>query len=201
MPLSDLPADQRQAFHDRLKELRISPEQVVPSISPKTHPGPVILSIDPGLSSIPPTVVTVSSLDEVKRIAGNPDEHYESGRLQEHHAILPEWPAHKNDKSPEELEPHENQQIIAAEMAYLYGNSKHHSSYKTIIEKHKYPAKFAVFAVEDVCVDKDHPLIIKSEGAYNFGTVTICEGGSIYFEANATMTVQQMVKSTATSCS
>jgi hypothetical protein len=201
MPLSDLSPEQQQAFNDRLKELGMGPSQVVPSISPKTHPGPVIFSADPEISTIPPHVVTVNSLDEVKRIAGNPDSHYESGTLQQHHDIFEDWPTEKNEKSPSELEAHENQRIIAAEMGYIYGHSKHYESYKTIIEKHKYPARFAVFAAEDVCVDANNPLYIKSEGAYNFGTVTICQGGSIIFEANATMTVQLMIKSNATSCS
>ena len=60
----------------------------------------------------------------------------------------------------------------------------------------------AVFAAEDICLDsRNSPLIISSESAHNYGTMTICEGGSIKFEANAVMTVQKMVKSTATKCS
>lgn len=202
MPLSDLSPAQQQAFHDRLKELRMDPSKVVPKITPETHKGPVVLSADPKKSSVPPHIVTVTSLDEVKRLAGNPDEDYVKGVIQEHHEIQPAWPAGKNDKDPSELKPEENRRIQAAEYAYLYGNSKHHRSYKAIIEKHKYPVDFAVFAAEDICLDsRNSPLIISSESAHNYGTMTICEGGSIKFEANAVMTVQKMVKSTATKCS
>lgn len=201
MPLSDLTNEQQQAFHDRLKELRMHPSQVIPKITPETHQGPIILHANPKLSSVVPHIVVVSSLDEVKHLAGNPDEHFENGLMLEHHEVQPEWPADKNDRDPAELLAEDNNRINAAEMAYIYGYSKRHESYKAIIERHKYPATFAVFAAEDVCLDATNsPLIIQSESAHNYGTVTICEGGSIQFETNAVMTVQKMVKSTATSC-
>lgn len=202
MPLSELAQEQQEAFHERLRELRLDPSKVVKKITPETHRGPVVLSADPRISSVPPTIVTVVSLDEVKRIAGNSDEHYEKGLMADHHEALPPWPAEKNHMDPSQLTAEENNLINAAEMGYIYGNSKNFSSYKTIIEKHKYPARFAVFAAEDVCIDSTNtPLIITSESAHNYGTVTICQGAQIVFEANATMSVQKMIKSTATKCS
>jgi len=201
MPLSDLSPAQQKAFNDRLKELQMDPSKVVKKITPETHRGPVVLSGDPAASSVPPHIVTVTSLDEVKRIAGNPDDAYDTGLMQEHHEIQPPWPAALNGKDPSQLKPEENNRINAAEIAYIYGHSKHHQSYKTIIEKHKYPAKFAVFAAEDICLDASNsPLIIKSESAHCYGTITICQGGSIQFESNAVMTVQKMVKSNAAKC-
>jgi len=202
MPLSDLTIKQQDAFNDRLKELRMDPSKVVPKITPATFKGPIVLSANPQASSINPHIVTATSLDEVKRLAGNPDADFNNGLMAEHHEIQPEWPAHLNDKEPSELKAEHNRRIHAAEIAYIYGNSKHHQSYKAIIEKHKYPADFAVFAAEDVCLDSTNsPLIIKSDSAHNYGTLTICTGGSIQFEANAVLTVQKMIKSTATKCS
>ena len=201
MPLSDLTPEQQKAFQDRLKELRMDPAKVLKKITPETHKGPVVLSADPKKSSVPPHMVTVTSLDEVKRLAGNADEDYEKGVMEHHHADLPEWSASMNDKDPSELKPEENRRIEAAEHGYLYGHSKRFASYKTIIEKHKYPAEFAVFAAEDVCVDASNsPFKITAESGHNYGTFTICEGGSIEFEANVSMTVQKFVKSTATKC-
>jgi hypothetical protein len=201
MPLSELSQEQQDAFHERLRELRMDPSLVVKKITPETHRGSVVLSADARISSVPPTMVTVLSLDEVKRIAGNPDEDFEKGLMSDHHEALAPWPADKNDKDPAQLSAEENNRINAAEMGYIYGNSKNFSSYKTIIEKQKYPARFAVFAVEDVCIDSTNsPYLIKSESAHNYGTMTICQGGSLVFEANAVMTVQKMVKSTATKC-
>lgn len=201
MPLSDLTPQQQAAFNDRLKELRMDPSKVIPKITPDAYKGPIVLSADTGESTIQPHIVTVTSLDEVKRLAGNPDADYDNGVLQQHHEIQPPWPATMNNKDAAELTAEQNRRINAAETAYIYGHSKHHASYKAIIERHKYPADFAVFAAEDVCLDSTNsPLIIKSESAHNYGTLTICEGGSIQFEANAVLTVQKMVKSTATKC-
>ena len=201
MPLSDLTPEQQQAFHDRLKELRMDPSKVLKEITPQTHKGPLVLSADPKKSSVPPHIVTVASLDEVKRLAGNPDEDYENGIMEHHHEALPEWSAEMNDKDPSELKAEENRRIEAAEHGYLYGHSKRFASYKPIIEKHKYPAQFAVFAAEDVCVDASNsPFLIKAESGHNYGTFTVCEGGSIQFEANAVITVQKFINSTATKC-
>jgi len=198
MPLAQ---NQQKAFNDRLKELQMDPSKVLPKITPATHKGPIVLSANPKESSIPPHIVTLTSVDEVKRLAGNPDTEFENGIMTDHHEVQPPWPAAMNGKAPSELTAEQNRRINAAEMAYIYGHSKNHASYKTIIEQHKYPADFAVFAALDVCLDATNsPLIVKSESAINLGTLTICEGGSIKFEANATMTVQNMVKSTATKC-
>jgi hypothetical protein len=201
MPLSDLTPEQQQAFKDRLKELRIDPSKVVPKIAPSTHPGPVTLSANPARSTIAPHMVTVTSLDEVKRLAGNPDADFESGLMAEHHDVQPPWPAELNGKASSELTAEQNRQITAAEIAYIYGNSKHHASYKAIIEQHKYPADFAVFAAEDVCIDASNsPFIIGSDSAHNYGTMTICEGGTLKFEANAVLTIQKLIRSTETKC-
>jgi hypothetical protein len=175
MPLSDLPLEMQQAFWDRLKELRMDPSQVLPKITPETHNGPVVFSSDPKASSVTPHLVVVNSLDEVKRLAGNADADYDSGLMQEHHPIQPAWDAAKNGHDASELSAEENGRINAAEMAYIYGHSKHHESYKS-------------------------PFIVTAESGHNYGTITICEGGSIQFEANAVWTVQRMVNSTATSC-
>lgn len=201
MPLSDLTQEQQDAFHQRLKELRIDPSQVVPKITPATHPGPVTLSADPAKSTIPPHIVTLTSIDEVKRLAGNADADFESGAMARHHEPLPEWPAELNGRAPSELAAEHNRRIGAAEIGYIYGYSKDFESYKTIIEQHKFPVDFAVFAAEDVCIDATNsPFIIGSDSGHNYGTMTICEGGYLKFEANATLTVQKMVRSSATSC-
>lgn len=202
MPLSDLTPQQQDAFWTRLKELRMDPSQVVPRICSKTFKGPVTLSINPERSTIKPHIVTVTSLDEIKRLAGNADADFESGLLTEHHDIQPEWPQELNDRAPTDLTPEQNRQITAAEIAYIYGYSPRHASYKTIIERHKFPVDIAVFAAEDICIDASNsPFIIDSNSAHTYGTITICAGGQLKFAASTDITVQRMIKSTNTSCS
>lgn len=201
MPLSDLTPEQQQAFHDRLKELGMDRSQVVAEISPRTHQGPVYLSPDPEVTAVKPHILTLSSIAEVKRLAGNADADFESGLLEYHHPEFPEWPVERNGLNPQDLTPEENRRIVNAEIAYVYGHSGRVASYRNIIDRHKFPAKFAAFAVEDICLDASNsPLVITAESLHVFGTVTICQGGSIRFEANATVTVQRMVKSDRPNC-
>jgi hypothetical protein len=202
MALSNLTAEQQENFHRKLKEFRMDPSKVVPAITPATHPGPVTLTADTSESTIAPHMITLTSVDELKRLAGNSDDEFESGRMEEHHDVQPEWPDSKNDLSPDELTAAENNQIEAAHIAYVFGHSKRHESYKKIIEKHKYPAQFAVFAAETVCIDSTNsPYKISSESGHVYGTVTICEGGVLEFDANVTVSIQKLVRSEATSCS
>lgn len=201
MPLCDLSPAQQQAFYDRLKEFQMDPSQVIPKVNSTTHPGPITLSADPAVSTLPPHIITVSSLDDMKRLAGNADELYENGTMAEHHDPLPEWPAEKNDLDAVQLSPQENRLIHKAHIAYIYGNSKRVQSYKAIIEKRDYPLSVAAFAIEDLCVDASNsPFTISSNAGQNIGTLTICDGGWLNFEANATWTVQVMQKVSATSC-
>ena len=202
MPLTDLPQEHQEKFWTRVKELRLDPSKVIPKITPQSHPGPIVLSADPKESRVEPHIVTITSLDELKRLAGNADEDFESGRMVHSYDVQPEWPAEQNGVSVSELTAEQNRRINAAEIAYVFGHSKLHASYKTIIEQRRYPADFAVFAAEDVCIDASNsPFTIKSDSAHAYGTMTICEGGTLKFEANATISVQKLIKSNATKCS
>ncbi len=200
MPLKDLPPDQQQAFADRLKELGLNMSHVLPAINSTTHPGPVVLSPDPKVSTIPPQMLTIKCVDDAKRLAGNKNEDYDKGVLPEHHDPLPPWPAHKNGLSATELSAEDNNLIKQAHTAYLYGHSAKVQSYQQVIDQHNYPTQVAVFAAVDVCVDaKNSPFKIGPAGLV-CGTLTICQGGTLQFTGNATVDCQQMIKSTQTSC-
>ena len=202
MPLADLTPEQRKAFEDRLKEFQMDPSHVVRKVDSSTHSGPIVLSADPSVSSLRPHIVTLTRLDEAKRLAGNADEDYENGLMAEHHEPLPEWPAERNELDVAELTHHENNLIHKAHIAYLYGHSGRVQSYKAVIEKRNYPVDVATFAIEDLCLDsKNSPLVVQSNAGINVGTLTLCQGGWIKFEANSTITAQVMKKTDAASCS
>jgi len=201
MPLSDLSADQQQAFWDRLKELGMDPSQVVASITPQTHQGPVLLSPDETRSAVPPHFLTLASVDDVKRLAGNVDEDYANGVLENHHAEFPEWPENRVELDRRELTPEENRRLVAAEVAYVYGDSRRLKGYRAALDRHKFPVRVVAFAVEDICLDATNsPLTVTADSLHNFGTVTICDGGWIQFDANATVTIQKLVKSDRIKC-
>lgn len=203
MPRTELTTEQRKAFENDLKKFGIPPDRVVANITPETHPGPVTLSADPKTSTIPPVMLSVNSVDEVKRLAGHPDAEFEDGTREDvmNGAELPDWPEELNDADPSELTPEQNRQIEQASRAYIYGHSGKVQSYKSIIEKHKFPTKLATFAAENVCIDSSNsPFVIDSDSGHVYGTMTICASGTLKFEANATMSVQNLIKSNDDTC-
>lgn len=202
MSLESLSPEQQEAFKDRLKELRMDPAKVLSEISPDTHQGPIVLSIDPDRSHVPPHHVTVDSIDEVKRIAGNPDADFESGKMQEHHQIPPDCPSEILAADPGTLNADQNAMVDLAERAYIYGNSARVTSWREAIDRHRFPVTFAVFAAESVCLDSSNsPLIIDSHSAHNFGTLKVCKGGWIQVAENGTMTIQNFVRCEGSDCS
>lgn len=191
-----LTEEQQRNFDNRLKELGLNQSHVVAELRTGATPGPTYLSSHPDFeSAIPPQILTFNSLDDVKRLGGIPDEQYDNALMEEHYELPPAWPEEKNDLASEELQAEENRNIRQAFIAYVYGHSDRVKSYKNIIEKHFFPMEVAAFAVLDVVVDPDHPLILKGPNqTYNFGTVTIKPGGQIICEADVNMVVQNMVK-------
>src|SRR4051794_23923467 len=108
MPLSDLTDEQQAAFRARLAQSGIDPGDVVAYVGPDTHPGQLVASPDPARSTIPPHVMHVANVDELKALTGIPDAHYETGVMEEHHETPEQWPADrvltgKADCSPADL--------------------------------------------------------------------------------------------------
>lgn len=201
MPLSDLSDEQQAAFKARLKEMNLTEADVVPRLGPDTQKGPTILSADPRESAVRPHMFTFNDLDQMKALVGNPDSDYETGFMDLHHELVNHWPQDRNGDCEDDLTPADNQRIDHAYKAYLFSHSKYFASYKAIVEKIHFPAKFVVFAVVDVCLDSTNsPLVVKNGSGVNFGTITICEGGWIDFQADAVVTIQKMVKTDAPSC-
>lgn len=201
MPLSDLTQEQQSAFHKRLKELQMNPGQVIKRIDSGTHKGPMILSADPKVSTFKGHSLTITSLDEAKRLGGNADSLFEQGLMEERDFEIPNWPANLNDQDTSSLTPAQNQLVNRAHTAYLYGNSKRVATYKSIIEKLNYPVTVTALAVEEMCLDAaNSPFVVASNAPVNIGTLTICKGGWIKVEADANFTVQVMKKVDKTSC-
>jgi hypothetical protein len=193
--MPELTSEQQQAFDDRLRELGMDQSHVVPSLRTSETPGPTYLSNHPEQESeIAAHAVTIDNVDDLKRLAGVPDEEYEAGRMEHHHDELEEWPQHKNDLAAQDLAPEENHQLRQALAAHVFGHSERVASYTAALNNQFFPMEAVAWAVLDVTVDPEHPLILKGNNqAYNFGTVTIKRGGQIVFDSDATMTCQVMV--------
>jgi hypothetical protein len=187
--------EQKKNFEKRLKELGLNASDVVEELKTGATPGPTYLSTHPDFASaIPPRKLTFNNLNELKQIGGIPDELYQNGAIEEHHDIPPPWSEGKNHLMPDDLSHEDNQNIRQAFMVQMYGPSHKVSSYEKIINMHHFPLEVGAFAVQEVLVDADHPLILKGpQHAYNFGVVTIKKGGQIKCEAHVDMTVQKMI--------
>ncbi|MEM9593083.1 MAG: hypothetical protein AAGD06_02400 [Acidobacteriota bacterium] len=153
--------------------------------------GPFILSGDPAESRIPPKLVTVASLAEMKAIYGVPDEHFDRGQASDHHLDYPEPLA--DDRASlhdrvrnlcdldEQLSWRESEQIRRAAHAFVYGDSRRVASYEPLINAILFPTQVARFAGDSVVVKPGHPLVFKGEQPVEatFDNVVVEPGGEI----------------------
>ncbi|MFS2223864.1 hypothetical protein [Pantoea sp. B65] len=191
---NQLTPELRQRFLDNLEKQGIPLSKVITDVvtsAPKSY-----LSDRPGVHSlIPANKLAVHSLDELKALAGNADEHYTSGLMQVHlHEDLPAWQENKNGYAPEELSVEENKNIVKAFKTYIYGHSEKVKSYKDIIHQHYFPMTLSTFAAENLTVTAGQTLIVDgSDASMVFATVTVEAGGTIQFETNSSWNVQNMI--------
>jgi hypothetical protein len=197
MPLSDLTPEQQEAFRARLALAGIDPATVVKRIGPDTHQGPVVLSVNPAESAIKPHMLEIRDVDQMKELAGNKDEHYTNGLMEEHHSVPGGWPEAQNAMSDDDMGPEHRDDIHQAHQVYVYGNSARVASYKDIINKLEYPRTVPVFAAEELEITAENsPFLIKPNESGNvYGIVTIYDGGSIQFEGNVDFQCQKLVQS------
>lgn len=196
MPLHDLTDEQQAAFRARLAQSGIDPADVLPYVGPDSHPGQLIASPDPAQSTIAPHFMHVTSVGELKRLTGIPDEHYASGYLQEHHETPEEWPADRVLSGRADCSPADLAAIHHAHIVWLYGNSARVSSYEDAINAVEYPRDIPIFAAEELVITAaNSPYLITAESGHSYGLVTIYAGGSIQFEGNVDFNCQRMVKS------
>ncbi|MEO7269435.1 MAG: hypothetical protein ABIW49_09565 [Knoellia sp.] len=198
MPLSDLTDSQQAAFRARLAQAGIEPADVVALVGPDTHPGQLIASPDPEVSTIRPHLMTVEDVGKLKELAGIPDSHYTSGLMEEHHRIPDEWPGERSQLTRKEASAEELAEIHHAHLVWLYGNSSRVESYRDVINAMDYPKVIPVFAAEELVITTaNSPYVITAESGHIYGVVTIYAGGSIKFEGNVDFHCQKMIKSDA----
>lgn len=195
-PYDSLISSQKQNFENRLTQMGLKPAHVVPEIKTGETQGPTILSSHPDFdSAVPPQMLSIATLKELRKLGGIPDQNYVQGKYDGHPEVPSEWPEEKSGHRVGDLSPEENQNIRKAFVAYIYGHSDRVKSYEKVIENNYFPLKVAAFAARNVVVDPEHPLILKGQAqVYNFGVVTVKPGGQIQCEADVEMTVQKMVK-------
>ena len=194
MSVAHLKQEYQDNFARRLKQLGLNPSHVIPVIRTGDKKGPTRLSADPKISDYPPQKLTVSDLDELKRLTGIPDSDFQKGAVPEHHPVPPPWDQKLNGSMPQDLTPEQNNHIVKAMISYLWGDSSKVKSYKAIIEKHHMPMDIATFAAGTVTVSPGSPLQLgPGNSGSNFGTVTIEPGGQIVVIGDSHVTIQELI--------
>lgn len=190
---SSLPPDQVNNFNIHLKTLGLDPSAVHATLT--TANGPLVLSSDEGRSRVRGTRVAVNDLDELKRLAGIPDEAFDRGRTEVQRSLAAPPDVSRARLSRAELDDQERQQLREGLLAYVFGRSTRVAAYKPAVEAHFFPLQVTLFAAQDVTVTPGNPLIITGQQpvGVNFGTVTVERGGQIIVETDATITIQSLV--------
>ncbi|HEY0323879.1 MAG TPA: hypothetical protein VGC66_23220 [Pyrinomonadaceae bacterium] len=199
-----LSSEQQNAFQAEMKRMGIDPTALNhegPLVTGAT-PGPTILSADPAVSHVPPTLIQVNSIAHLNELRGTPDEDYTvRGFSDKSINYPPELPAEKSNlvSSAEDLcalrdqlTPEEHANIRRAAEAYVMGNSEKVKSYEPIINATMFPQQMAVFAGESIVVSAANPLIIKGPGpvTLNYASITVEDGGEIIIQTAANITTQ-----------
>jgi hypothetical protein len=185
----DLTPVQVQRHHDALARLGVDRHSVAARITTSVHPGGLSIGHKHQCSRI----CTASSIDDLNAKVGIPCADYHSGKHDDADIdypaplTLPKLAANQSLKSA--LSGNQFKQVHQAMTAYLQGDSNKVASFKAPINALYFakPMEIAVHGANDLVIDKDHPLIIKSHDGKPvtlvYATVTVKPGGKIISDA------------------
>lgn len=183
-----LSAEQQTAYEAYAKQLGIGNEKLATPTS--TNGSTTVLSADPSEATIPPKIVSVSSLQELKTLIGRDDS--KNDDHVEYPPMLKSMPAGRRKADLNHDEIHSLKKIANA---YLFGNSaKIAQDHVDSIESAMFPTKTAVYTAENFTVKKGDTLTIKKGVTANYGILTVEEGGLISVEGDATLNCQQFIQ-------
>ncbi|HYR26866.1 MAG TPA: hypothetical protein VEU30_00285 [Thermoanaerobaculia bacterium] len=141
-----------------------------------------------------PKILRTNNLDEAKRWLGIPDERFRRGDFPRVEALptRPWWGAPKANFAS--LSQADQNEIVRAAKAYVWGDSKDVADYKTAIEEFLGPFRVNVYAAQNITVTPSQPWIINSSSpsVITVGTVTIEQGGQIVVSAVVTINASQV---------
>jgi hypothetical protein len=195
----ELSYEQLTGFRTTVERLQLSidvltPRPVRTSELLAGHPaaralGEVVFSSDPEDSHVPPTLVQVSSIAQLKRMVGVPDEHYEAGmysdRAIDYPDPLPRAVAELVDTARNKcdleyrLSDEHFEHVRRAAHAYMHGHSDRVRSYEPMIDALMFPTQVAVFAGVELVIDTRVVVSGSAPVTWNYGSITVEEPGKI----------------------
>lgn len=145
----------------------------------------IVFGSDKATSDIVGKVVPVASIAELKRLSGVPADADDS------HVEYPEKTAgllKTSDSSDSQRE-----DIAKAASSYILGNPDKVKHYEDVINSSLFPGKAVLFSVEDLYIRSGQIVVLGQSGEpeiYNFGTITIEQGGELSIVGNVQLTCQ-----------
>ncbi|SFU19129.1 hypothetical protein SAMN04489724_0105 [Algoriphagus locisalis] len=183
-----LSKEQLQNFHAFNQRLGFEP--AAQSVFPQeVKNGRLILSKDPAKSSVPPKIITIKSLDELKALINAPDTGSD-----DHIDYLPSLNLAVS-KNKSELSKDDRLQLKKIALSYVIGNpDKVGSANIELINKLSFPLTLAAFTAENYTVKSGEILTLKDGVAPNFGTLTVEQGGQIESDGTAYLSCQKLIQ-------
>ena len=185
MSLSQEQQQNFSAFNQRLGF-----ESAAPSTFPlEAKNGRLLLSKDPSKSSVPPKMISVKNIDELKDLINALDPGSD-----EHVDYLPSLNL-AQVKSKSELHKDQRLQLKKTALSYVVGNpDKVGNDNKELINKMSFPLTLAAFATENYTVKSGEVLTLSDGTVNNFGTLTVEEGGQVESDGTAYLTCQNLIQ-------
>ena len=201
-------ADEFARFHAVQARLGLTPAYLshTGTLQTKDFGGLLVISTDANESHIPTIRVPYTTMSELKRLGGIPDEFYTSeGRSDSAVYYPPAPPPHRiaaltatNDvcdlrflMTDDELEV-----LHHAAVAYMMGNSAKVKSFEQMLDLHFGASSLEVVTAQDLVVNANQVVEIKAPDnraiVLNFGTVTVERGGQFRVNCQTQFNTQVM---------
>lgn len=180
--------EQQNNFDSYNKRLGFSKGELSDFSSATKSPA-IVLSADPAKSSVPPKMIKVNDINELKALIDMP--HIEI----DNHINLTSIPNVSDVKQRVDLTRDERHAIKLAATQYIVSNpTKLASVNVNAINNAMFPLTLAAFSAENITVTKENPLKLTDGTINNFGTVTVEEGGQIESDGTATLVCQNLIQ-------
>jgi hypothetical protein len=184
-----LSKEQQQHYDAFNKRLGFAPGMQSSFPSGEKATGRTRLSKDPAKSSVPPKLITVNDIGELKALINAPNT-----RRDDHVDYVPSLNLGAV-KSKSDLPKDQRAQLKRMALSYLIGNpDKVGSDNKELINKMSFPLILAAFSVENYTVKSGEVLTLSDGTVHNFGTLTIEQGGQIESDGTTYLNCQNLIQ-------
>lgn len=143
---------------------------------------PLTFSADPAQSDIPPRIIPVQTIADLKALIGNPADRDDTDI---------DYPAEAGSCTEAQMEAN----LPKAARAYVLGNPEKVKTYESLINAQMFPMSVAYFAATAPYVI-DQPVVVTGPGpvAWNYPAIVFKTGGNITADVDFTINCTTMSK-------